>query len=91
VQTGKAKLVKYNLTLLSLYIEYGWDTEFTAFCSVTDFLPAFNDRREIWHEVLTVSKTGLLKFWRQYPQGLQNCGPLKGIIWRDMHFANALV
>ena len=53
-----------NNMLLSLHMEYGWDTKFPLCVFFGhDFLHQdFTDWHEIWHDALSVSQTDLLKF-----------------------------
>ena len=56
----------------SKFTVYGWDTKFTVFLFGHGFLHRdFTDLHGIWHDVKTISQSGLMKFWGRYPQGWQ--------------------
>jgi len=58
-----------SLHFVSLCMEYGWDTKFTACLFGHGFLRRdFTNRHENWHEASPMFQTGLLKFWSDVPR-----------------------
>jgi len=87
-------VVVYLVVFLSIHTEYRWDTKFTVclfWFSHGSLCQDFTNQREIWYEASPISQTGFLKFWGWYPKDGKIVALFYGTIWRDMHFANALV